>query len=613
MAQESDEGGGSSPEIGGANTAAIATALQMGDHDPALTGHIASFFEAQSRLTDAQAHHLHVQLARTRLGTAGDAFKVALQGATLVVVLSVVLLLGWIVRDATHDYTLTIETISVPPSLAARGYTAATVAEALRGKIDAVRKVANANSAGETADVHNGRDEGLKVEIPETGLSLDQVQRFLHGYFGHSRILTGAVTDLSGDRIGLDLQVSGADPVTIEGDRHAVDAMLQKGAEAAFGTFDRFNFVLYLAATGREDDALAFAKRNIAAARTTQELADSLSLAGDIDGDPHAQLARGAAAMEVDPTFWGVWEDTSAGSLRLGHDENALRYFRGLATVRKEDQPRDHQPNFSAIHWRAQYMLSRMVGDYAAELHEVSNAVPRSVGNQSRLTLSIMPLVELHDCAGAENRLWLATEIMAVTPYADAKARHDIARCRGDTFSAVAIARQILAMDVARAGTGQQQTRGTALSSIAVIDRPRLAEDLIDAGQPNEAATILRTTPNDCYRCERLRGRVDAARGDTRNGDIRFANAIHQAPSLPFAYTDWAAAKLARYDVAGALRLADAALIRSPNYPEASALKGDIETALGNRSAALAAYRRARTLAPAWNIVQNKSAGSAKR
>lgn len=600
------------PEAGNSvNAAAIAAALNIADRNPALDVHVADFFDAQSRLTDAQTHHLHVQLSRVKLGTAGDSIKLALQSATLALLLGIVVLLGLIVRDATNDYSLTIETISVPPSLAARGYTAATVAEALRGKIEAVRTVANSNSASETADVHNGRYEGLKVEIPETGLSIDQIERFLHSYFGHSKTLTGAITDLGAGRLGFDLQISGTEPVTIEGDARAVDAMLQRGAEAAFGAFDPGNIVLYLIGTNREDEALAVAKHNLATARTPLDLKDWLSLSGDIDGNQYIKFTKGKAALAVDPTFWGGWEDASAGSFLLGHNEDALRYYRGLAAVRQEDQPRIHQAHFPVIHWRALLKVDRTMGDYAAEWRKIQNLAPRSLSNYQRLSAPLSPLANLHDCDAAEYRLWLAKTAAVVAENLETETRHDIARCRGQWTSAAALARTMTDMDMSLVATGQQQTRGVALANVETIDRPRLAEDLIDAGQPDAAAEILRATPNDCYFCERLRGRVDAARGDVRNADIRFANAIRQAPSLPFAYTDWAAAKLARRDATNALKLISAALTRSPNYPEANMLKGDVEMALGDKPAAIVAYRHALQLAPAWKMVRDKLTRSA--
>jgi hypothetical protein len=123
----------------GVNAAAIAAAVNIADRDLALSGHVAQFLDAQRKLTDAQSHHLHIQLSRVRLGTAADAIKLAFQGVTLALVLGIILFVALIIRDATNDYSLKIETISVPSSLAARGYTTASVAEALRGKIDAIR------------------------------------------------------------------------------------------------------------------------------------------------------------------------------------------------------------------------------------------------------------------------------------------------------------------------------------------------------------------------------------------------------------------------------------------------------------------------------------------
>src|SRR5215471_7759506 len=53
------------------------------------------------------------------------------------------------------------------------------------------------------------------------------------------------------------------------------------------------------------------------------------------------------------------------------------------------------------------------------------------------------------------------------------------------------------------------------------------------------AEAVIGATPADCYDCVRARGVIAALAGQPARADTWFARAIHDAPSIPFAYHDW--------------------------------------------------------------------------
>lgn len=611
MAEDGAEGETAAPGAGeGVNAAAIAAALDIAADRPDLDTHLAAFFDAQAALTRAQAHHLHVQLPRARLGTIADAFKVALQGAVVLALLIVLVQIGLIIADARNDYGLEIQAIAVPQWLGQRGYSGTAVAEALQGRLETIRATANGNSAMNSSEVRGGRQETLKVEIPETGLSFEQVERFLHDSFGHSRTLSGAIVDSGNGHLAMHIAVSGSEPITVEGTADDMPGLLLRGAEAAFEAFDPYNTVIYLAATGRREAALARAEANIAGARTAHDLADTLGLAGNVDPDPRITLAKGLAAVEIDRGFWGGWHDIALGSIRLGHDEAALNAYREDMMIVREVQPRQMQSYVPVLVWQARFEADKLSGDFPAALRDL-DAVPfgtKAGGLAVATRGKVDVLSRLHDCAGAEAALSLAGIMHAADPGELTQDRRLIARCRGDWATAIAISRQVAEQPAATARPDDNVTTAMFRQRARLM----LAEDLLDAGRADEAATTLGATPADCYPCNRLHGRIDAASADPRNADARFAAATRQAPSIPFAYVEWATARLARHDTAGALALVNTALARSPDNPDAAALKGDIELALGNPAAALIEYRQAAHLAPAWQRMRETVARIAR-
>lgn len=67
------------------------------------------------------------------------------------------------------------------------------------------------------------------------------------------------------------------------------------------------------------------------------------------------------------------------------------------------------------------------------------------------------------------------------------------------------------------------------------------------------AETLIETTAADCYLCLRVRGQIATEKHDWPTAERWFAEATRQAPSLPFAFTDWGVERLAHGDTDGAI------------------------------------------------------------
>lgn len=72
---------------------------------------------------------------------------------------------------------------------------------------------------------------------------------------------------------------------------------------------------------------------------------------------------------------------------------------------------------------------------------------------------------------------------------------------------------------------------------------------LAKTGDLSGAETLINTTPLDCCRCVRIRGRIASLRQDWPAMDRWLGDAMQQAPSLPFAETEWGEALLAKGDI----------------------------------------------------------------
>jgi tetratricopeptide (TPR) repeat protein len=129
---------------------------------------------------------------------------------------------------------------------------------------------------------------------------------------------------------------------------------------------------------------------------------------------------------------------------------------------------------------------------------------------------------------------------------------------------------------------------------------PMEAIALAHAGFVAQARSLAAATPADCVFCLRARGQTAALAGDAAGADRAFAEALRQAPSLPFAYAEWGEAKLARGDVTGALALFRRAREKGPRWADAAKLEGDALARMGKPREAAGAYAAAAELAPRW-------------
>ena len=583
-----------------ASVAATAAALDEAKDDPALRPDLKAFFAAQRELIEAQKHHLHVQLGQLRLKIAGDWMRLALQALTMAAVLIVVVVIGSIVRDAMNDNGLVIDSFSAPPQLVERGLTGQALADQMLGRIASIRRLANVTSITVSDDVRSGGADTLKVEIPETGISLDQVERYLHQTLGHARRLAGSVSE-DGRHVVIELGLSGADPVRVEGDVADLDKLMQQAAEKAFAAFDPVNYVLYLHGMGRYDEAFAAAERNYRLAKTPLDIYDGLSLWANMDGDRARAAQRAALAAQTYPRGWAGWSELGVASLQLGHDETSLSAFRRMVTTKREDQWRNHREAFPYLMRGGRARIDKMLGDYQRVESETGLRFSYDKLDSSGRYLDMASArAGEHDCTSAGTYLTDAQLTGPPSPADELDSRWLLALCDQDWPAALSAAQGLTAAFTAKAAAAQASFRGFFAYPLATLLQPRLALALARTGKLAEAQALIAASPLDCYFCLRVRGQVAAASGDATEADRWFAEAVRQGPSLPFAYLEWGQARLARGDIAGAIAEFRLGQYKTPWFADIPEAWGEALARQGDYAGAVARFEEADALAPHW-------------
>jgi hypothetical protein len=306
------------------------------------------FLVEQRGLIADQRRHLHEQLKTLKLKHFGEVLKLALQVLTVVVgvgVLGGVAALAW---QASRDESLVIEAIGAPPDLAAKGVTATALSTALQDQLSQMH--AETASPVAAAEVREATANEVKVEIPETGVSVGEVSRALRDWLGHETHVTGEVTHVASGAdaggLALALRISGQPGVRLvqtDGDQ---EALLRRGAEQIYEWREPLRYSAYLAQHGRAADGLAVLQRSAAIGPTRQARAEALSVLSGAVGakaSPQEKRALLVRAMKLVPGRGSAYvnivgQDYSLGrwELALNEARTAQRMAPPLAAARRE-------------------------------------------------------------------------------------------------------------------------------------------------------------------------------------------------------------------------------------------------------------------------------------
>src|SRR5579862_758339 len=173
---------------GAGDSAAIGIAMAA---SPSAAEDARAYLREQTDLARLQKQNLIEQnafeVSHLRWRRFNDQMKGAMQIMVVAIGLVAVIGLAAVIWNASKADGIVVESFTVPAAFAANGTGGDTVADDVTNKIASIRDIASGNSFARSKDVHNDRDEDIKVEIPETGVSLAQVWRYLKGWLGHER------------------------------------------------------------------------------------------------------------------------------------------------------------------------------------------------------------------------------------------------------------------------------------------------------------------------------------------------------------------------------------------------------------------------------------------
>jgi tetratricopeptide (TPR) repeat protein len=589
----------------GVDPAAAALALGGASREDA-----AAFLKKQGALIDDQRHHLNdqfkYQIRQLRLGTWEKQLGVLLRVSTAFMGLAIALGLIAATWNASRADGMVVDAFSVPPSFAQDGVTGEVVADDLTARIGAVRTIAVNNSLTGSKDVRKDSAEDIKVEIPETGVSLGQAWRYLRLWLGHERHLNGNLRMTGGGKIALTVALDGERVVSLGG--ADLDKLEQEAAEQIFAKVDPTNIVIYLLAEGRDGEALAAAARATQLADEAAARANAYSLwsgtTREVAGDMKLALSRARIAADINPKLMTARLQMMAAFVLMGRDEEALRQAQAMRDFKEQDQPGAQQGRgFAEILTNGEAIRDASLGSFALA---ASKDLCPGCSQSRKFATQAESAARAHD--GAQSRALVAKAVAAGLT-AGVPGRQDIARA--DYFSQIDLEDWRAAVGSAHnyetdIKSDPRMSQGLKAVRLHIQAAPILAYALARAGDPAGAQAAIELTPPDCYQCILTRGSIAAAAKQWGRADWWFARAVTSGPSLPFAYADWGQALLDRDEPDAAIAKFAIASQKAPQFADPLEMWGEALMKKNRSDLALAKFGEAGKYAPNWGHLHLK-------
>lgn len=401
MAEKSESTAGD----GTAKAAAVGVAMHEASRDPGVAADVRDFLREQTVVLRLQAEDLRredkLRHWSLRVHHISDVLKLSFELALAAIFTVVLLGVALTIWSASREDGVVIEAFSVPPDMTAQGLTGQGVAAKLQDKLSAMQ--AATDSARPAASYSNNWGGDIRVEIPDTGISIGEFYRYLVLRLGHQTHITGEVYHI-GNTIAVTARSGGDAGATADGTEADFDSLMQQAADQIYAHTQPYRHAIYLderqTGHGGREAARSIFEELIAGGSREDRIWGHVGLANLIDSDDlRLASAEERKAAALDSSFALPYQDIAGDDHILGHDEATIVDMRKAVQLLESGHSgmSDRAATISLPADRAIIEIS--LGDFGATMRDSEAAVslPDFYGvAEGGRELSIMALALLH-------------------------------------------------------------------------------------------------------------------------------------------------------------------------------------------------------------------------
>ena len=613
-ADEAAEGGVSPGQRASAEAFAAGLAAQQAIGNPKVAEAAEHFLERQAHLLDLQSHeiveqsalrlgHLVAQAREGKIRRVGQRIRVGMQAFVALVVALIALGVLVMVYDAFTSRQVVIEAFKAPPALAGRGVTGEVVAS---GVLDTLQKLQDATRAkGKAMSTRGAWASDVKIEVPETGVSIGEISRLLHQRFGHDLHIGGELVQTGAGGLALTVRGEGAPAATFTGGPEDLTKLTAQAAEYVYGRSQPVQYATYLYQVGRNNDAIAFVQGAFPRARNDEERTQL----ANAWGNAYAGLFQPAAAVEKyrlgksfakprSQSWWKEWGNTVGSESALSEEagwRDGRAMLQAVAAAPKRERPDLlYLQNPAQDTWDLPLQLASNVAD-----------AERNGGAGTQATLDGPAIAEiywtLHDPVQAERYIASSDPNDSTTKAQALLLQGYAALDRGDAAGALTPLRAFWTAWLADPNLQYTYNYQGCFAG--------LAEGL--TGRLKEAQTIFKRV--NWSVCDAFQGDVLAHAGDVAGAEKAWADSQKLKPDLPAVPLHRGLFELGRGELKAAETDVAFAAGKAPHWADPWKAWGDVLAREGRWKEALGKYDEALKYAPAWAELHRVRAVAAKR
>jgi len=600
--------------VPGADPLALHRALASGDSAEAR-----DYLRRQSEVAERQKRLLDLQIAdleredkvrhqSLRIHHVGDLLKLGFELAAALVVLAIVVVIGAAVWNAAHDDGLVIESFSVPADMATNGLTGQVVATQIQDRLAWMQ--ANSDTIRASNSYRNSWGDDVKVQIPNTGVSIGEFYRYLADWLGHETHITGEVVKTGH---GLMLSVREGSNAAAVFNAPDLATLVSKASEEIYKRTQPYRYAAFLGDMNRDQEDVQVS-RDMALHGAKEDRPWAWSRLGILlqrAGDLHGALDAQKRANQLNPNLPHVLGNLANEEAFLGHDEEAFRDTRRAHELETSGSSSEISPVIArSLFAEERSNLAEYVGDYREAVvadDAIAESADYSGSGNSAPIMKAADLAEDHDISAS---LRVAPGVDQEIPSVRMAARFIAAFFDPELPAyqrAVAVGDWKAARDdLDRLQKGPVTKEGGIKPITTVYLVPLLADAEAHLGNFARAHALIDGAAPDCYLCTRVRGNVAALEKNWAAAERWYARAVELAPSIPFAYLEWARMRAAKGDPDGAIAKLEIAHAKGPHFADPLEMWGEALIAKSRSDLALAKFEEANRYAPNWQRLHQK-------
>ena len=619
LGSEDDKSDATAPAARAAAEAfAAAVAAKISENDPEVARKTAEFLSEQTQLLKAQKEclidehalrlaHLRNQVRAENTRRVGLRVRIGLHAVIALVAIGIAIGAAIMIHDAVGSRSVVIDAFDIAPNVAAQVPSGKIVAA---GLLDVLTRIQAATRSGaEHRSLSSAWTNDIAIDVPETGISIGQLERTMKARFGHDQHIDGDLAQSEGGDLALTVRGTGILPKTFIGEARHLDKLLTQAGEYAYGQSQPGLFAAYLANNDRNDEAIRFSQTAYARADSSERpyvlnyWANAIAGRG-ADGAMREALPLYREALRRKPDYWTAYNNIMYALNGLGDEEGLVRVSEQLVLAaggRPGRAPEHEYQNYDRTVWDLPAERAEAIAD--VESHS-GIGTTGSAGGAENLQIAQYE-VQMHDVEAATLRL-------NTTPV-DAKYVPDVAQA---TFVRALLAEERNDPEAA-AREWDAYVEAYANPSVRTNDPHTIcfaAPSYEKTGQSAKAEAALNAvgalTLVDCYR---FRGDILDLRGDWPNAQAWYAKAVKLAPSIPSGYYSWGMALVRHGNLEAAAEKFNGAHRLGPHWADPLKAWGDVLMKQGQAKKAIEKYNEALKYAPNWTALKDSREAATKQ